>query len=84
MKKNIRTVKVSCKSGIDLRIATTKTLSPLILVTALRGLKTRKALKAPIDEPPEDPPIKVWNTVIQADPTITKSKQFQGSLKYAS
>jgi hypothetical protein len=54
-----------------------------MLVTALSGLNTRKALKALMEEPLDEPPIKVCSIVIQAEPTITKSRQFQGSLKYA-
>lgn len=55
-KKNVRIRNVSFKRGIDLRTATTSTYKPLMLVTALKGLKTRKARRAPTLEPPPPPP----------------------------
>lgn len=51
-KKKIKIKKVSLSSGIEFNTATTKTCRPLILVTAFKGLKTLKALKAPTEDPP--------------------------------
>lgn len=55
-KKKIKIMKVSLSKGIDRRTATTSTYSPLMLVTAFKGLRTLKALKAP-SELFESPPI---------------------------
>lgn len=80
-KKKVRIKKVSFSKGIDFKTATTKTCSPLILVTARKGLSTLKALRAPTEEPPPPPPKASYKKVSQADETITKSRMFHGSLR---
>ena len=80
-KKNVRIRKVSFSNGKDFKTATTKTCSPLILVTARRGLSTLKALRAPTEEPPPPPPKASYKKVSHAEETITKSRMFHGSLK---
>ena len=52
-----------------------------MLVTALRGLSTLKALNAPTEEPPPPPPKASYKNVSQAEETIPKSSMFHGSLK---
>jgi hypothetical protein len=53
-KKNMSTIKVSLSKGMALMTESTKTRRPLILVMALKGLSTRKALSELRLKPADD------------------------------